>query len=163
MVQRNLRQPFNFVCIEDVPGFSGWWTKIALFQPGRFTGRVFYSDLDSVITGQLDELVETKGVIDLHDWGWTTHTYGTGAMCWDAGEHKEIYEDYTPDVPQQFRGDQDWATHLGGWQALPAHLCRSYRYHAKKEPPPGCVHCSMHGEPKPHEIVGGWVPKAWVG
>jgi len=162
MVTRNLRQPFNFVCIERHGTLAGWWTKIALFEPGRFTGRVFYSDLDACIVGPLDELVETKGIIDLHDWGWTTHTYGSGVMVFDAGEHSEIYENFTPDVPQRFRGDQDWVTALGGWTPLPAHLCRSYRYHCTKAPPVGCVHVSMHGEPKPHEIVDGWVPSTWV-
>ena len=82
-------------------------------------------------------------------------------MVWDAGEHEEIYEAYTAGVPLQFRGDQDWITHLGGWDALPAHLCRSYRYVSKAGPQPGCVHVSFHGLPKPHEVLTGWVPDRW--
>jgi hypothetical protein len=161
MVARHLSPPYEFVCLEDVGPHAGWWAKIELFRPGRFTGRVFYTDLDAVITGSLDRLVSHKGILHLTDWGWKTPTYGSGVMVWDAGEHTEIFERFDLSVPERFRGDQDWLTHLGGWPALPAHLCRSYRYHCKKAVPMGCSHVSMHGEPKPHEIKTGWVPQEW--
>lgn len=162
MVERNLSLPFEFVCLTDIGDFPGWWSKIELFRPGRFKGRVLYMDLDSVITGPLDELAESKGIIDLHDWGWKTHTYGSGVMVWDAGEHEEIFTLYSDEVPKHFNGDQDWITRLSGWKALPAQLCRSYRYHCMQAPPKGCVHVSFHGRPRPHEVVGGWVPGRWV-
>lgn len=160
MVKRNLSREFQFVCLKDEGG-PGWWSKIELFRPGRFSGRVVYIDLDSVIVGPLDELAESKGIIDLHDWGWKKHILGSGVMVWDSGEHAEVFTQYTQHVPERFRGDQDWITHLGGWPILPAHLCRSYRYDCVNEPPDGCVHVSMHGLPKPHEIRDGWVPSAW--
>lgn len=162
MVQRNLREPHQFVCIDNADGLTGWWTKIALFEPGRFKGRVLYSDLDAVITGPLDALANTTGIIDLTDWGWTTPTLCSSVMVWDAGQHSEIFAEYSPRVPLEYEGDQDWMTALGGWAALPAHLCRSYRYHCTAGPPAGCVHASFHGSPKPHEIRTGWVPKAWA-
>jgi len=160
MVRRNLSREFDFVCLKD-EGDAGWWAKIELFRPGRFSGRVLYTDLDSVIVGSLEELADTKGIIDLNDWGWKTHTLSSAVMVWDAGEHAEIFTRYTATVPKRFRGDQDWITHLGGWQALPSHLCRSYRYDCVDVPPSDCVHVSMHGRPKPHEIRDGWVPSAW--
>lgn len=160
MVARNMRQPYQFVCLRD-EGAAGWWSKVELFRPGRFVGRVLYFDLDSVVVGQLDELAETKGIIDLADWGWTTHTLCSSVMAWDGDEHREIFGRFTPAVMDRHRGDQDWITELGGWNALPAHLCRSYRYDCIEGPPADCVHVSMHGKPKPHEIVGGWVPQIW--
>ena len=162
MVARNLSLPHEFVCLKDVGELTGYWSKIELFRPGRFEGRVLYMDLDSVIVGPLDELAQTKGIIDLADWGWPTHTFGSGVMVWDGGEHQEIFTKFGEWVPNVFEGDQDWITHLGGWKALPAHLCRSYRYDCVKAPPNGCVHVSMHGSPKPHEVVDGWVPGKWV-
>lgn len=159
MVARNLSVPFEFVCLS--PDIPGWWAKTALFKPGTFTGRILYLDLDTVVTGSLDELVEYKGLLHLDRWGWTTKTYGTGVMVWDAGEHAEIWELFNPDVPNQFRGDQDFVTSLGGWDALPDGMNVSYRYHAKNGPPHGAVTVSMHGRPKPHEVTTGWVPKYW--
>lgn len=160
MVARHLSQPYEFVVHRDNER-PGWWAKTALFRSGRFTGRILYLDLDSVITGPLDKLVEHKGIIHLTDWGWKTPTYGSGVMVWDAGEHSDVDTLYTPDVPARFVGDQDWITALGGWAALPAAMCCSYRYHCKVAPPAGCVVCSMHGRPKPHEITSGWVPEYW--
>lgn len=166
MVSRNLSQPFKFVCIEEAKDrdgeeLTGWWTKIALFQPGRFAGRVLFFDLDTVITGSLDELSATKGIIDLVTWGWRTHTLCSSVMCWDAGEHEGIYNKYHSGIPKDFRGDQDWITHLGGWPILPAEFCASYRYHSRDRVPQKCVAVNFHGKPKPHEVKGGWVPKLW--
>lgn len=161
MVSRYLTQPYHFECLTDVGPWSGWWSKIALFEPGRFSGRVLYIDLDSVIVGSLNKLAETKGTIDLFDWGWLSRTLCTSVMVWDAGEHDEIFTRFTDEVPQQFRGDQDYITHLGGWPTLPAHICRSYRYVSVKAPPPFASIVQFHGKPKPHQIETGWVPRAW--
>lgn len=160
MVARNLAAPHNFVCLTDEGEWSGWWSKIGLFEPGRFTGRVMYLDLDSVIVGSLDRLAKTRGIIDLADWGWPTHTLCSSTMVWDAGEHDDIFTKFTDDVPQKFRGDQDWITAVGGWPILPPYICRSYRYVSVKGPPPFASVIQFHGRPKPHE-VGGWVSKAW--
>lgn len=160
-VDRHLAEPHEFVCIRE-SAKQGWWAKIDLFEPGRFTGRVLYLDLDTVIVGNLSQLVAHKGLLHLTDWGWKTPTYGSGVMVWDAGEHAEIYAQYDDTIPARFRGDQDWLTHLGGWAALPPWLNCSYRYHARKALPPGAVTVSFHGSPKPHEVTQGWVPQEWL-
>lgn len=163
-VARHLAQPHNFVCLgdADVGGLQGWWAKVALFEPGRFSGRVLYLDLDSVIVGPLDQLAQRKGIIHLRDWGWTENDYGSGVMVWDAGEHEQIFDRHTFAVTGRFRGDQDWMTHLGGWPALPKGLCVSYRYVSKIVPPVGAGVVCFHGTPKPHEVATGWVPQAWA-
>lgn len=175
---RNLSKPHRFVCLTDDPtrhpgiecqtiprrvkdGLVGWWTKLYLFTADRFPGRVLYLDLDSLVTGPLDELVEHKGIIHLAQWGWRTPSYGSGVMVWDAGEHADAWKRYTPQVPFSFRGDQDWLTHLGGWEALPDGVTRSYRYHCKEGVPDGCAVVCMHGPDKPHAIETGWVPEMW--
>jgi hypothetical protein len=160
MVARHLKQPHRFECIRtsDKPG---WWAKIDLFQPGRFSGRVVYFDLDTVIVGSLDALVQHKGTVHLTDWGWPKNMYGNAIMVWDAGEHEEIYTRYTPAVAKRLRGDNDWMFELGGWDRLPKGLNVSYRYESKAAPPAGAVTVSMHGRPKCHEITWGWVPQHW--
>lgn len=160
-VRRNLALPHEFVCVRE-SAKTGWWAKLDLFEPRRFTGRVMYLDLDTVVVGDLALLVAHKGLLHLVDWGWKTPTYGSGVMVWDAGEHAEAFTRYTDAVPEAYGGDQDWLTHLGGWAALPPSLNRSYRYHARKGVPQGAVTVSFHGRPKPHEITDGWVPQAWA-
>ncbi|MGP1675908.1 MAG: hypothetical protein ACTS6J_01965 [Burkholderiales bacterium] len=161
MVARNFSRPHRFECITESDKPS-WFAKCDLFEPGRFCGRVLYLDLDTVICGSLDELAAIKGTVHLTDWGWAKNMYGNAIMVWDAGEHEEVWTRYTPDVPKRFRGDADWMFELGGWPALPKGMNVSYRYHAKAGPPAGAVTVSMHGKPKPHEILTGWVPKLWV-
>jgi hypothetical protein len=66
-IQRNLTIPYEFVCLSDcevnctrIPldeQGNGWWSKIQLFKPGLFNKPVLYFDLDTVICGNLDELV----------------------------------------------------------------------------------------------------------
>jgi hypothetical protein len=160
MVARHTRCEYEFVVLRPT-GLIGWWNKIELFRPGALTGRILYLDLDTVVVGSLDPLFESKGILHLANWGWTKNDYGSGVMVWDAGEHEEVYSLYDKDVPSRFRGDQDWMTHLGGWEALPPALCKSYRYHSKASPPEGASVVCFHGTPKPHEIASGWVPEAW--
>lgn len=162
MVARHMSQPYKFVCLKDEGEETGWWAKIELFRPGRFTGRVIYLDLDSVVVGNLDILSANKGIIDLTGWGWKTHTLCTSTMVWDAGEHEQVFLSFDDSVKKRCRGDQDWVTELGGWPILPPALCRSYRYHSIVKPPKGCAVVAMHGSPKPHEIQFGWVPESWV-
>jgi hypothetical protein len=161
MVGRHLTAPYRFECLRPDTGLEGWWNKVELFRPRRFCGRVLYLDLDTVIVGPIDELVEHKGCLHLDRWGWTEKVYGSGVMVWDAGEHAEVFERFTPEVPKRYRGDQDWMTSLGGWDALPDGICVSYRYHSIGGPPKGASVVCFHGIPKPHEFTSGWVAEAW--
>lgn len=164
MVARNLRQAHQFVCLKDEGDLPGWWSKIELFRPGRFNGRVLFMDLDSVVVGPLDELAATKGIIHLKDWGFENDIYCSSVMVWDAGEHDDAFTKFTADVRDRMHGDQDWLTELGGWPALPPHLCRSYRHHCavRGRPPKRCVHVSMHGHPKQTDLpLGHWIHRFW--
>lgn len=180
MVARHLTAQHRFVVLTDdgerhggppgvvwlPPEFKGWWGKVCLFDQNLFEGRVLYLDLDTVIVGSLDELVHHKGILHLDHWGWERKVYGSGVMVWDAGEHAEIWTQFTPEVPRRFggegQGDQDWVTSLGGWDALPRGVCVSYRYHCRKNgPPAGASVVCFHGRPKPHEFTEGWVKEGW--
>lgn len=174
MLDRNLITPHKRVCISDesnIPGWEiiksdrslkGWWQKISCFPPGRFEGRILYLDLDSVIVGSLDRLAASKGIIHLNRWGWTTQTYGSGVMAWDAGEHRDIWDKFSSDTPTLYRGDQDYMTALGGWEELPDGVCCSYRYRATRAPPAGVSVVAFHGRPKPSDLPPGhWVHQYW--
>ena len=55
MIATHMLQPYRFVCVDDSP-FQGFWSKVSLFQTGRFSGRVLYLDLDVTVIGSLDDL-----------------------------------------------------------------------------------------------------------
>lgn len=67
-LRRNLTIPFEFVPISDYPHAypyhqfvqdnPGFWNKVELFRPGLWTGPVLFLDLDTVITGNLDIIIQ---------------------------------------------------------------------------------------------------------
>ena len=117
------------------------------------------------MVGRLDDGAATKGIIDLEDWGWERHAYGSAVMVWDAGEHAEAWAEWTPVIAARFApdGDQEWLTEIGGWAPLPAAWCCSYRNQARLAPPPGTRVVCFHGKPKPHAMVRkGWVAAAYT-
>ena len=162
MAARHLSVPHRFVCLQpNVPGLTGWWNKVELFRPGVFEGRVLYLDLDTVIVGNLDGLVQQTGIIHLKRWGWAKNVYGSGCMVWDAGAHQQIWRRFDASVPRQFDGDQNWIQAVSQWDALPFPLVCSAKYHCKGGPPAGAAVVCFHGPVKPHNSNAQWVLDNW--
>lgn len=196
MIMRNgsLIEEATYWCVTDRPGelppgvnpiphypeLPGWWQKVWLFSPlmpWKRGERVVYIDLDVAITGRLEELVQTKGIIK--DWLWPC--YNSSVMIWDAGEHAAIWSAFTPQimdrkpgpiVPAEVLprgqingGDQEWITELAQagdpWPILRPDWCVNYRLSAQEWPPTRAKVVSFNGKPKPHEITEGWVPQTW--
>lgn len=136
MVARNLFVPHRFVCLSNVEiddverlpfkhDWPGWFSKIELFRPGNgLEGRVLYLDLDVLITGNLQPIAEHPGPmammppshvfmrgspIDRPD---VVNRYQTSCMVWDTPAGREIYEKFTPEMMERFRGDQDVIGHI---------------------------------------------------
>ena len=72
-VERNTTIEHKFICLSDKkiegietrilkPGYDGWWNKLQLFDMGQALGeRVVYLDLDTLITNNIDWLLEYRG------------------------------------------------------------------------------------------------------
>lgn len=174
MVSRNVDVAVDFVCLTDDPSgldvgietwplpgnLDGWWNKVYLFKPGVFPprSRIVFLDLDVVVTGTLNELIDTPGIaVD-----WTQGGYNSSVMVWDEGQHRDVWEKFNPDICSKMYGDQDWLTEIGGWDLLPQDWVSSYRLHSREWPCAGSVIVAFHGEPKPHDIKDGWVPELWT-
>lgn len=82
----------------DLPG---WWAKMELFRPGVFGEgrRVFYLDLDTVIVGDLSELLSYDGPMAcLSDfYGPTNAASGVLAFPAELGVAREIWDDFSRD------------------------------------------------------------------
>ena len=180
MVARYLHTPYRFVCLTDKPDdlpdiecmtiddLGGWWSKLELFRPGRFTGRVCYFDLDVAIVGPLAEIVEKDGIIR----DWNLPMFNSSVMCWMAGErelvpfgaaatgaHKRFVERLAPAYPY---GDQQAITKwFPDWPTFPPEWCVSYRASAVHTVPDKASVVVFHGLPKPSQITDGWVPEVW--
>jgi len=71
MLLNNLSEEFRFICLSDVPlevetidllpiseNVPGYWNKLQLFRPGLFEGPCFFIDLDMIVKGPINKIVE---------------------------------------------------------------------------------------------------------
>lgn len=181
MVRRNLPEGLEgeFVCFTDKPvegvecrplpdtKLNGWYNKIALFKSGLFPDgdRIVYFDLDTVITGPLDDIVTYQGEFAILRDAYRPNGLQSAVMLWEAGKHFHIWENYRiAGRPDFAGGDQEWIERQvkdpGILQKLyPGKFC-SYKKDARFGIPKGCSVVFFHGEPRPHE-VSGWVENVW--
>lgn len=191
MCRRNL-PPHQFVCFtDDVPDgvwraplpsdLPTWWSKVGLFKPGLFAGDVLYLDLDVVITGRLDGLVELLEVDRTRLWApddfgypLTSPRKGIGpdmrrllggdgtinssVMLWHGDAPRAVWDDFRPAKMDEVHGDQNWITQAlwpHGIRLLPAGWASSYKYGGR-----GVIRV-FHGDPKPHQVGDAWVRECW--
>lgn len=191
MVRRNLFDgtPGRFVCFTDNPselsagietvalpkGLDGWWAKLWLFSRDAFPlgGRVIYFDLDVVITGALEPLLEYKGDIAiLRDVGIPSQL-NSSIMLWKAGALTEIWDKWvSAGRPEVEGGDQVWIQkclreRIGKSTEILQQLYPEKFFSFKVEclnhdvPPKGAMVVYFHGEPKPHNCDTEWVQHIW--
>lgn len=205
-ISRNTNIPFKFHCFtEDSDGLNssvivhslpfadklnGWWNKLYLFSnhfPIR--GKIVFIDLDTVITGNIDDILLADGFIVLRDFyaslarGVSTSDIGSGLMTWDTSQgqpHPEIWEEFIEDAPSVVRslhphGDQRWIQKFVNdkkyWQdILPGHVV-SFKSHCIKGLPDNARVVCYHGRPSIPEsiekLTRGWKnapirPAHWI-
>ena len=134
-VRRHLRRPHTFVCLTDQPwalrdvatipiqgpgDLPGWWSKVKLFDHTLgWSGRVLYLDLDSLVVGDLDPLLDFDASFALLPHGGSFQgraglkvvpRFNSSVMVWDAGAWapSDLWTDWTPGVARRLWGDQDW-------------------------------------------------------
>lgn len=184
MCWRNIsdKTPFQFTCFTDCPdgysegirtesipaGLSGWWNKLYLFKDGVFDhdDRIVYFDLDTVITGCLDDILKYDGIFAILRDFYRPNGLQSSVMSWrgDWGHH--IWREYEkagfPDIKG---GDQAWIErHVlrpDIWQDLYPGLFVSFKVHCGLMFPKGAKVVVFHGTPRPHEVSTGFVPYVW--
>lgn len=184
MVAQHLTIPHQFRCITTdkfdgittikpyVP-YSGWWQKIGLFAPRIATGPSIYLDLDVIITGNIDYLVDytnsNGGPILSAPANWAQSGHGgiqSSVMAWPGNWHLpfKIFN-YQQDSTRLY-GDQEFLWELlgDGWTRIP--FVGSYKYHCRpvEKLPEHLKVIVFHGKPNPHEVNDGYLSpfnKVW--
>ncbi len=152
-VAEHMRQPYDFVCLDDSP-FPGFWAKISLFEPGRFSGRVFYLDLDVKIKDWLDELADYDASFAIVK-DFTQLGFNSSVMAWDAGAADNIFAGFNYDEhSKRFKGDQSWIFHIKpDARRFPRGWVQSFKIACMKggfEPDLRVV--AFHGWPRPWDL-----------
>jgi len=186
-VRRNLADGFegDFTCFTDQPDeyakgvivrplpadLPGWWSKLALHKDWLFPvgDRVIFLDLDTVITGRLDELAAYDGPFATLKDFYRPEGLQSAVMAWAAGETVDIWRSYqAAGCPQDDPGgDQAWIERCRLKSAVRLqdefpNLFVSYKAdNLHRSPPAEASVVVFHGKPRPHEISTGWVPEVW--
>lgn len=198
-VERNTTIPFKFICftedttgidtkniecrqLPNVPGVEGWWLKMSLFgRDARLKGRVFFLDLDTVIVGNLDEMLRYEGnFIVIQDFYSVRNNrnltnYGSGLMAWeDNWNGMDMWNLYLKESPERIKrenpkGDQQYLQKIAPgadfWQERYPNQVVSYKVHIRGQeviPENARIVC-FHGKPRPIELNGiDWMEKNWI-
>lgn len=186
MVRRNLADGFEgeFVCFTDLADaldegikvrplpadLPGWWSKLALFREGLFPAgdRVLFFDLDTLITGRLDELAAYDGPLALLRDFYRPLGLQSAVMAWRAGDYASIWKTFeNAGCPMDNPGgDQAWIERVCWHQVQVARLQDAFpemfvSFKQINGPPDKASVVVFHGKPRPHEVVHGWVPQVW--
>lgn len=168
-----------------------WWYKMQIFNDEAFQGRMLYFDLDVVITGNLDFLLQSspKYFWCIRDFRylWRPQWQGlnSSVMFWDTKRFRKIWKNFRGqnihDIMRRYAGDQDYLTAVidaGDRRFFDEGVMQSYRWQIQdggmdmnrrvyKRPgagavvTPGAKVIVFHGRPKPHEAADAVIDKLW--
>lgn len=173
MVSRHLTVPHEFVEIteRDIPrGRMGWFNKLYLLE--MFDGPVLYLDLDIVITGNIDSIIDIgmsdqSRIFARDDWSYSVlkndygreKTINSSVLFWHGRKDMRGAESLIAST----HGDQGiitqlfWPDRIG---LLPGSMIKSFKYDHQRGNGNGPI-CVFHGKPKPHEVDEQWVLENW--
>jgi hypothetical protein len=183
MVERHTTRVYRFICLtDDHEGLKctwspigtrlpGWWAKLVLFEPHvQLEGqRVLYLDLDTIIVGNIDFLLDYVGSFAILRDFYRPLGWGSAIMAFQAGFGQHIWEHFRTNPQRQmfsYHGDQEYLqTEINSadlWQDLYPDKIVSYKVHCKdKGLPLGASVVCFHGVPRPHEVDDLWVQEEW--
>ncbi|MFN3613045.1 MAG: glycosyl transferase [Rubrimonas sp.] len=207
MVARHMARPHRFVCLTDdatglAPGIEALpippmridppyentpWRKLALYAPriGDLSGTALFLDLDVVIVGALDPLVEgPPGWRSIRNW--TTpreRTANTSVIRFEIGAHADALDRFHAEPTQtwvdRYRIEQRFLSReLPAIDFFPDPWCVSFkesllpggarfplillnRVLPARRPGPDARVVVFHGHPNPDEAMEGRWPGAW--
>lgn len=153
-------------------GLSGWWNKIYLFKNGLFPeeARIIFMDLDTCIVSSLDDYVSYQGPFAILRDFYRPQGLQSSIMMWPANTLNHIWVKYEQDdfPVSDPLGDQGFIEKsiarplVDILQDLYPSQFISYKEHAQNGLPAEAHIVVFHGQPKPHDIMDGWVPHIWI-
>jgi len=183
MVNNFIGSNHDFVCLTDakiggvktIPlkdNFPGWWSKIELFREFE---DCFYIDLDTVIVGDISELINHNHTFTaLRNFSSVENNnrMGSAVMAW-KGNYKFIYDAFIENPKKHIAeyttsikwGDQGFINNqLQGkfdrWQDLFPGYIVSQKINMKNNVlPNGAKIVCFHGKPKPWDVKADWIPE----
>lgn len=179
-VKRNTTLEFKFHCFtEDSDGVNkdiiihplicnnidGWWNKLYLFSNKvNIDGRVLFIDLDTLITGNIDDLLKvTEGFVMIKDFFYPLQNYdGSGLMSFETKQHPEIWDKFIANPSAAIKelhphGDQRWIVKfvddITHWQDILPEQIMSFKLQCANSLPDNARVVCYHGKPSIPESI----------
>ncbi|CAG9328941.1 unnamed protein product [Blepharisma stoltei] len=179
--------PYDFCCFTENPegldegirvvplaeNWSGWWGKATLFSEHGLEGRLVYIDLDTVITGSLNDLLSYPGVFAVMGTSDIAcekekNSYNTSIIAWHSSFGKEIYTT----LRQNYKYMLKFICRFDHWTEMmvkDADLVQEvfpgqfldYLTYCKESVPEGCRMVCFPRDPKPHDYKSEWIRELW--
>lgn len=152
-------------------GWREWWSKIELFRPGLFKGRVLYIDLDDLVVGDITPLLESGPFTIARDpYRRGAGRFSSAVMSWDADDPLALglYSAFVPAsevLMRDLHGDQDWVMRwLPEARTWPFEFVPSFKGDCRPAGriPEKAIVVTCHGRPKPDEISEPWFRERWL-
>lgn len=172
-IRNNLSSDMRIVCLSDVSvpcesvpllfDWPGWWSKLELFRPD-IEDDILYFDLDTVIVGDLTDIVSVKKLTMLSDF-YVPQSPASGMMFIPNERKIEIWRAWTKEPEAIMKrcgrcGDQMFLkerwSEVDRWQDILPGQVISYKVHAINETPKDARVVCFHGKPRPHEVERFW-------
>lgn len=166
----------RFACLTDDPavpaewtvplvhGWPGWWSKLELFRPGLFSGRVLYLDLDTLPVGDLSDLASYDGPFAMLSDFYRPERAESGVMAWDGDECAGIYSRFLREGQRGESRDGRWLANrflsVRLQDRFPGQIA-SLKVHARDQVPPDARLVCGHGRPKFDTPEAGWAHALW--
>lgn len=140
--------------------YPGWWSKLEIFDHPELKDRsVLYFDLDTVIKGPIDAILNHKHNFTMLR-GFLKYAPASGVMAF-KGDYSHITESFSMDVVDDYKtldrlGDQAFIrehanTHIDLFQDLfPDHFS-SVKLSSTEQIQKSSIVC-FHGRPRPHQV-----------
>lgn len=183
-VAKNLSKAHTFTCLTDVEvdckriplehGWEGWWSKIELFKPGTIDGPTLYLDLDTIITGSLDEFTDLPYDFAMLENFNSPDMVGSGMMWFKEKAPSVVYERFIqgPERIIQHYKNAKLGSYMGDqayiWDCMDREVdkiasprLKSYKKHCRNGLPEGTSVVCFHGRPRPTEINPDWM-REWI-
>ncbi len=159
--------------ISGPPELTGWWIKMAMFKPGMFKAgeRIIACDLDTIITGDLTDIVAYDGDFAALSDPYHPHRLSSSLMMWRAEYLDHVWDEWNAAgrPKEQFGvfGDGACIEHYhpdcDRLQTLCPGQIASYKADCRVpgRMPPDTRILFFHGRPKPHDCAAPFVRALW--
>lgn len=165
-------RPFEFITLDGVLPRLYMFSEAA----GLFGNQVLCLDLDVVITGSLNPLMEYNGLFctrskfkpsEKHKLDGDIMSFKASAVT-EKIFWKKFIEDKEAAEKLTMGRERYWVRHVAGdiadrWDDIAPGSVLSYKWHVqrKEKVPEGTSIISCHGIPRPHQIKDNWIKEYW--